>query len=70
MGTPGRDLELLPLDVLDPPPWSAELEYNSFLVRRVHELRRKPVGEFTVEDLRIMIGQEIALEVLVPRALQ
>ncbi|MFI7429868.1 contact-dependent growth inhibition system immunity protein [Micromonospora sp. NPDC049836] len=29
------------------------------LVRRCTELRRKPLVEFTVEDLRIMLGQEI-----------
>jgi len=70
MGKKGRDLETLCLDILDPPAWSAELEYDSFLVRRVHELRLKPVGDFTVEDLRIMIGQQISLEQLVPRAIK
>jgi hypothetical protein len=31
-------------------------------------LRRKPLSEFTTEDLRIMIGQQIALPVLLPLA--
>lgn len=70
MGKPGRDLETLCLDVLDPPAWSTELEYDSFLVRRIHELRLKPVGEFTIEDLRIVIGQGLSLEQLVPRAVK
>jgi contact-dependent growth inhibition (CDI) system CdiI-like immunity protein len=70
MGKKGRDLDALCLDVLDPPAWSAELEYDSFLVRRLHELRLKPVGEFSVEDLRIVIGQRRSLEQLVPRALK
>ncbi|MEU5722368.1 contact-dependent growth inhibition system immunity protein [Micromonospora sp. NPDC047738] len=30
---------------------------DTFLVRRCLELRRKPLAEFTVEDLRIMLGQ-------------
>ncbi|WP_091344126.1 contact-dependent growth inhibition system immunity protein [Micromonospora rhizosphaerae] len=38
------------------------------LVRRCTELRRKPLSDFTVEDLRIMLGQEIAVPVLLPRA--
>jgi hypothetical protein len=32
-------------------------------------LRTKPLRDFTVEDLRIMIGQQIALNRLVPLAL-
>ncbi|WP_196255855.1 contact-dependent growth inhibition system immunity protein [Micromonospora sp. WMMC415] len=40
------------------------------LVRRCVELRRKPLAEFTVEDLRIMLGQEIGVPALLPRAVQ
>lgn len=40
------------------------------LVRRCVELRRKPLAEFTVEDLRIMLGQEIGVPALLPLALQ
>ena len=56
------------LDELDPPAWGAPT-HDSYLVRRTHELRRVPLGEFTAEDLRIMIGQQIGLPYLVPRAL-
>lgn len=41
-----------------------------FLVRRCTELRRKPVAEFTVEDLRILLGQEIGVDVLLPLAVR
>jgi hypothetical protein len=41
---------------------------DTFLVRRCVTLRRKPLSEFTTEDLRIMIGQQIALPVLLPLA--
>lgn len=34
------------------------------------ELRRKPLAEFTVGDLRIMLGQEIGVPALLPLALQ
>jgi len=57
------------LDELDPPPWG-EPEFDSHLVTTCHRLRRKPIGEFTVEDLRRMIGQGIGLRWLVPRALE
>jgi hypothetical protein len=42
--------------------------FDSSLVRRCHALRKKAVDEFTVEDLRIMIGQQISLEFLFPLA--
>lgn len=42
----------------------------SNLVRRCTELRRKPLAEFTVEDLRIMLGQEIGVPALLPLAVQ
>ena len=57
------------LDQLDPPAWG-EPRYSSYLVTTCHQLRRKPIGEFTVEDLRIMIGQGFALPWLVPLALE
>jgi hypothetical protein len=40
------------------------------MVRRCHALRSKPIDEFTVEDLRLMIQQQIGLRYLVPIALQ
>ncbi|MEU7609124.1 contact-dependent growth inhibition system immunity protein [Micromonospora sp. NPDC049204] len=40
------------------------------LTRRCTELRRTPLTEFTVEDLRIMLGQEIGVPALLPLAIQ
>ena len=48
--------------------WGAP-EFDSHLVGRVHELRHKPLGDFTVEDLRITIGQSVGLPHLLPIAL-
>lgn len=42
--------------------------FDSYLVTTCHRLRTKPLDEFSVEDLRIMIGQEIGLPHLVPLA--
>src|SRR3954465_15505893 len=44
--------------------------YDSHLVRRCHELRKLPLGKFTTEDVRIMIGQQISLDYLIPSALE
>jgi hypothetical protein len=57
------------LDELDPPPWG-DAEYQSSLVAACHRLRGKPIGEFSVEDLRIMIGQGIGLPFLIPLAVE
>src|SRR5262245_30126818 len=57
------------LDQLDPPAWG-EPDFRSHLVQTCHRLRRKPIGEFSVEDLRIMIGQSIGLPWLIPLALE
>jgi len=48
--------------------WPDPPEYPSHLVEMCHKLRRKPLKDFTVEDLRIMIGQNIGLKYLVPLA--
>ena len=50
--------------------WGDPPADGSTLVRRCTELRRKPLAEFTVEDLRIMLGQEIAVPILLPLAVE
>lgn len=45
-------------------------DYDSHLVRRCHELRKLPLDKFSTEDLRIMIGQQINLDYLIPLALE
>ena len=39
------------------------------LVTTAYRLRRKPLAELTVEDVRLLVAQQIGLEALVPRAL-
>lgn len=43
---------------------------TSYLIRRCSELFIKPLNEFSVEDMRIMIGQQIGLEYLIPLAVE
>ena len=56
------------LQDLDGDDWG-EPTYDSRLVQTIHALRRKPIVEFTVEDLRIMVGQAVGVNQLVPLAL-
>ena len=46
-----------------------ESTYPSYVVTNGHMLRNKPLREFTAEDLRFMLGQQISLPILVPMAL-
>src|SRR5262245_20637492 len=67
-----RDIEAPPprsLDALDPPRWGPAPDDATGLVRRCHALRSKPIDEFSVEDLRLMIGQKIGVRHLIPLAL-
>jgi hypothetical protein len=57
------------LDTVDPPAWGPAPSDATSLIRRCHKLRTKPLRDLTVEDLRIMIGQQVALNRLVPIAL-
>jgi hypothetical protein len=45
------------------------VEYSSNLVKRCTELSSQPLNEYSVEDMRVMIGQQIGLDFLVPLAL-
>jgi hypothetical protein len=57
------------LQELEQSDWG-EATYDSHLITTIHRLRRVPLRKFTVEDLRIMIGQSIGLPHLVPVALE
>jgi hypothetical protein len=59
----------LTLDQLENTDWG-EPTYSSYLVRTCHALRKKPLQDFTIEDLRIMIGQNISLDYLMPLAVR
>ena len=45
-------------------------EYDSYLVQTCNRLRGKSLKDFTVEDLRIMVGQNIGLKYLIPLAIE
>ncbi|MGC4042344.1 MAG: contact-dependent growth inhibition system immunity protein [Armatimonas sp.] len=62
-----KTLNELENDVWEPPE---EDDYVSHLVGRCHALRTVPVGEMTPADLRILLGQNIGTEFLIPLALE
>jgi hypothetical protein len=64
------DESKLTLDTVDPPAWEPAPAEATSLIKRCHELRTKPLVDFTVEDLCTMIRQQVALNRLVPLALK
>lgn len=56
------------LDELEGVEWGPP-KFDSSLVTNVHRLRRIPLKQYRLEDLRLMIGQQIGVNHLVPRAL-
>jgi hypothetical protein len=56
------------LTQLDGDDWG-EPTYPSSVVTNSHRLRNKPLRQFTAEDLRFMLGQQISLSILMPMAL-
>ena len=58
-----KTLEVLENDFWGPP------EFESHLVITCHKLRKVPLQELSPENLRMLIGQEIGLQYLIPLAL-
>ena len=46
-----------------------EPTWQSYVVTNSHRLRKTPLRDFTAEDLRFMLGQQISLPILMPMAL-
>jgi hypothetical protein len=57
------------LQELEGEDWG-EPEFESHVVTNAYRLHRVPLREFTVEDLRFMIGQQFGLRYLIPIALE
>ena len=58
----------LSLQELEREDWG-EPTYNSHLVTTIHKIRRIPLRDWTIENFRIAIGQQMSLPILVPFAL-
>ena len=57
------------LEQLTGETWPAATEEDSYLVERVIQLMKQPVDGFTPADLRLLVSQKIALEHVLPLAL-
>lgn len=58
------------LEELEHARWPAPSADDTRLVATALTLRGRPIGELTVEDLRLLIGQDIGLRYLLPLALE
>jgi len=57
------------LENLEKEAWP-KVDFNSHLVKRTGKLRKVPLNEFSIEDLRLMIGENFGLPYLIPLALE
>jgi hypothetical protein len=57
------------LEHLEKKKWGESAD-DSYLAQRCFQLSKIPLNDFTVEDLRIMIGQEFGLNYLIPLAIE
>lgn len=57
------------LEQIEDDAWGDPPRGATYLVTSVHQLRRRPIGALTAEDLRVLIAQHVGLDVLIPRAL-
>ncbi len=58
------------LENLEKRDWGDAKKAPTDLIRRCLELSKVPIGDFSLGDLRIMIGQQCGLPFLVPIALE
>jgi hypothetical protein len=58
------------LEELEHDCWPAPEADATWLITTAHALRRRPIGELTVEDMRLLIGQSIGLPYLLPLAVE
>lgn len=57
------------LEQLENDYWG-EPTYDSYVVTTCHSMRKKPLKEVTVEELRLVIGQGFSLDHLMPMAIE
>lgn len=62
-----RDLSL---EELERDRWSVPSGGETRLMATVRQLRRKPIGGLTVEDMRLLIRQDVGLAHLLPLAVE
>lgn len=64
-----KNIEHMTLEQLEKDVWP-EPAFQSNLTMTCYELRKKELSKFTVEDLRVMLGQSIGAKHLLPMAIK
>lgn len=62
-----KSIESVTLEQLEGDVWP-EPDFHSHLVKTCHRLRKVPLSDFGIEELRIMLGQSIGSKYLLPKA--
>jgi len=62
--------KLICLNELEAVDWGKPNSHDTNLVTRCKQLRYKPLSEFQADDLRVLIGQKISLDILIPIAIE
>ena len=70
MTTPIYDWRLKSLDTLENYNWGNPVKALTNLVRRCIGLSKVSIDNFTLSDLRVMIGQKFGLKYLIPLAIE
>jgi hypothetical protein len=60
----------LSLEVLEKDFWTKPEEWYSFLEEACHTYRKIPLNQLTIKQLRLLIGQKIGLQYLLPIAFE
>lgn len=60
----------LNLEVLEKSYWTRPEEWYSFLEEACHAYRKIPLEQLTIEHLRLLIGQKMSLDYLLPIAFE
>ena len=61
--------DCMTIEYLEQDFWGDKPDCDSHLVSTIYKLRKKNLDQFTVEDLRIVIGQNRSLPILMPMAI-
>ncbi len=65
----GRDPDSYSLEEIDGTRWGAAPDGATPLMLRVYQVRTQPISSYTAEDLRVLISQQVSLNVAIPCAL-
>ena len=59
----------LTLEQIEGHAWGDPPAHASYLVQAVYQLRRKPVGQLSAEELRVLLSQQTGVDAVIPYAL-